>query len=139
MDKFPFSMSYQIPFDDVDMGGVVHNSKYLLFFERSRVGYFKQAGINFIPPPDDLFFVVRRHEIEYLRPLVFDDKIICEARVSEVRNSSFIFKYRILKEELLVATGMTVVVNVLPPLFNTNPLPDSFKEKITAFEQMARV
>ncbi len=135
LKEFPFSMEMWVPFDDVDMGGIVHNSKYLLYFERCRIRYFQSLGINLVPPDPGIFFVVKKHEIEYITPATFNDTLLCGSSIYHVGNSSFRFRYLIVKENGVdVVRGNTVVVNILPGEFKPHPLPDWFKEKIASRE-----
>ena len=134
MDKlkdFSFTTEFWVPFDDIDMGGIVHNSKYLLYFERCRTKYFDSLGIRLVPPDDGLFFVVKKHEIEYISPATFNDILHCGTSVYYMGKSSFRFKYLIVKETgQEVVTGKTVIVNIHPGEFRAHPFPESFVKKI---------
>ncbi len=135
LEDFPFKTEMWVPFDDVDMGGIVHNSKYLLYFERCRIKYFQSLGIKLVPPDPGIFFVVKRHEIEYITPATFNDILHCGSSIYYVGNSSFRFKYLIVKEDGKdVVRGSTVVVNILPGEFKPHPLPDWFKDRIVSRE-----
>ncbi|GEM_PF-4809993 len=134
-DHFPFHMEMWVPFDDVDMGGIVHNSKYLLYFERCRTKYFNSLGIKLVPPDPGIFFVVKKHEIEYISPATFNDILKCGASIYYLGRSSFRFRYLIIKDDgREIVRGTTVVVNILPGEFKPHPLPDWFREKIVSRE-----
>ncbi len=136
LKDFSFTYEFWVPFDDADMGWVVHNSKYLLYFERCRTRYFKHAGVQLFPPQDNLSFLVKKHEIEYLAPATFDDILVCGSSIYYIGRSSFRFKYLIVRksDEREIVKGMTVVVNILPGEYKPHPLPKSFVDKIVKIE-----
>jgi acyl-CoA thioester hydrolase len=139
MDKlkdFNFTMEMWVPFDDVDMGGIVHNSKYILYFERCRTKYFHSLGIHLVPPDPGLFFVVKKHEIEYISPARFNEILQCGASIYHFGKSSFRFRYLIINKEtgMEIVKGMSVIVNIHPGEFKSYPLPDWFRERIASRE-----
>ena len=67
----------RVYYEDTDAGGVVYHATYLRFAERARTEALRDAGIphaelleRFI-----LMFVVRRVEVDYLRPARLDDSL----------------------------------------------------------------
>ena len=65
----------RVYYEDTDAGGVVYHARYLAFAERARTEAMRGAGA----PHDELatrhglIFVVRRVEMDYLRPARLDD------------------------------------------------------------------
>ncbi len=67
-----FEFASQIAFDELDMQGILHHSRHLLHVERACHAFFQAVmGAEGFRPDlfPDLHAVVRRMEIEYLRPL----------------------------------------------------------------------
>jgi acyl-CoA thioester hydrolase len=67
----------RVYYEDTDAGGVVYHARYLAFAERARTEALRDAGV---PHPDMLaehgvIFMVRRLEMEYLRPARLDDML----------------------------------------------------------------
>jgi len=67
----------RIYFGDTDAGGVVYHSNYLTLAERARVEAMRDSGV----PHTDMMtehgcmFMVRRVNVEYLRPARLDDLV----------------------------------------------------------------
>ena len=68
----------RVYYEDTDAGGVVYHARYLAFAERARTEAMRAAGA----PHDELathhglIFVVRRAEMDYLRPARLDDLLV---------------------------------------------------------------
>jgi len=67
----------RVYYEDTDAGGVAYHASYLRFAERARTEALRDAGI---PHADllerfTLMFVVRRVEVDYLRPAHLDDSL----------------------------------------------------------------
>lgn len=67
----------RVYYEDTDAGGVVYHANYLRFAERARTEAMRQAGVPHSQLTHDhgLFFMVRRIEMEYLRPARLDDAL----------------------------------------------------------------
>ncbi len=67
----------RVYYEDTDAGGVVYHARYLAFAERARTEALRDAGV---PHADmvaehGVIFMVRRLEMEYLRPARLDDML----------------------------------------------------------------
>lgn len=71
MHRLPVRVYYE----DTDLAGVVYYANYLKFIERGRTEALRALGVDQAALKRDwgLVFVVRRVEVEYLVPAVFDD------------------------------------------------------------------
>ena len=77
-----FSWSVRVYYEDTDSGGVVYYANYLKFLERARTEWLRALGFGQIELLRDfnVLFVVRRVEIDYLKPAVFDDLLTVTVR-----------------------------------------------------------
>ena len=80
----------RVYYEDTDAAGIVYHASYLRFAERARTELLrglklnqKQLAIN-----DDLHFVVRSCEIQYLSTATLDDELVVESHISLVRGAS---------------------------------------------------
>lgn len=73
----PYHWTVRVYFEDTDAGGIVYHARYLAFAERARMEAMREAGATHaeLVATHGLFFVVRRAEMDYLRPAVLDDEI----------------------------------------------------------------
>ncbi|HYZ64409.1 MAG TPA: YbgC/FadM family acyl-CoA thioesterase [Acetobacteraceae bacterium] len=75
-----YSFKLRVYYEDTDAAGMVYHARYLAFAERARTEALRQAGV----PHDELvtqfglIFVVRRVEMDYLRPIRLDAEVIVE-------------------------------------------------------------
>ena len=76
---------------EVDWQGIVHNAVYLLYFELGRVDYLKKMGarldLNSVRGENKVVLV--RNEINYLKPVRFDELLHVHTRISRIKNTSF--------------------------------------------------
>jgi len=85
-----------VEFEDIDCYGIIHHPKILYYFERARVHFFLDNGIELENFPYGI--VVRSINIQYKNMLVMFDKIDIELRVKNVEKYRFDFDYSIKKE-----------------------------------------
>jgi len=85
-----FSTQYRVYYEDTDSGGVVYYANYLKFFERARTDFLRTLNISQsdLAAKENLIFVVRKCEIEYVSPAKLDDLIDVSVEVTEVRSAS---------------------------------------------------
>jgi len=92
-DGSGFSMKIRIYYEDTDFGGVVYYANYLKYMERARTEYLRSLGFD----QSDLFFrlrrqfVVRSASVEYVSSARFDDVLLVDAKISNVRRASLEF------------------------------------------------
>jgi acyl-CoA thioester hydrolase len=84
--RFPLKVYYE----DTDFSGFVYHANYLKFFERGRSEALHHAGVSHRDllswdPPAAL--VVRRLEIDFLRPAIVEDELLVHSRFSSARGA----------------------------------------------------
>ncbi len=124
----------EVRFRDLDAFGHVNNAVYLTYFEMARCRYWIQLfGIQSF---EEIGFVVVRTECNYRMPVQFGETIRVAARISELRNSSFVFEYEVAEEERgrLVADGKSVQVFIDPKAKHKILIPPGIRLRISEFE-----
>ncbi|HLH86014.1 MAG TPA: thioesterase family protein [Thermoplasmataceae archaeon] len=118
----------QIRYSDLDTLGHVNNAVYLTYFELGRIDYLRHSlGTLEI---SEISFVIAHAEVDFRRPIHFDDKISIETSIGSVGNSSIRFDHLIVDEsENIFASGKTVAVWIGKDKKPT-PVPDSVREKL---------
>ena len=68
----------RVYYEDTDAGGVAYHASYLRFAERARTEALRDAGISHaeLVRQFSVMFMVRRIEVDYLRPARLDDSLI---------------------------------------------------------------
>ena len=100
VNKIPSSI-YKIRFNDCDMFGHLNNSRYLDYFINAREDHLKEH-YNFDVMDyykNDLAWVISSHEIAYLRPSIYNEKVLIQSTLLEVEKD-FLHVETIMMDEL---------------------------------------
>jgi len=140
---FKHKYTVNVRFHEVDMLGVCNNAVYINFFETARLEYIKTAGLmpeKGIFSDEKIFFMVR-NEINYRSHAYYDDVLEVYSRISYIKNSSFGYDHLIVKLNTgeVIVDGKGVVVYVDPKTRKSTSLPESFIEKVKAFEPLVNI
>ena len=84
------SMMLRVYYEDTDVGGLVYYANYLKFAERARTEWLRALGFgnSGLAESAGASWVVRRCEIDYLRPARLDDEIEVRTRVVALGGAS---------------------------------------------------
>ncbi len=98
----------QIIFGDTDQMGVVYYANYLRYFEGARAAYWRGLGKSYkdLEAWGVALPVVEAH-CYYKRPAHYEDVIVVETWVSELRAASMRFAYKVHRGDVLLAEGTT--------------------------------
>ena len=98
-------MKHTIPirvyYEDTDAGGVVYHANFLKFAERGRTEFLRAIGYENLElkKTKGLIFVVRRMEVDYLKPAFLDDSLIMQSSIVSLKNTSFTMHQAVLREK----------------------------------------
>jgi acyl-CoA thioester hydrolase len=91
---------------DMDAYRHVNNSAYLAYLEQARVAMFFHRNEGF-----NAGTVISRHEIDYVRPIVYHPKPLrVEVWIEKVGGARFTVRYEIYDNDVLTARASTVCV-----------------------------
>ena len=133
-DPFRFSTVLEVRWRDLDPMGHVNNAVYFSYLEQARVHYLRELGA--IPTdPAEIGFILAEASCQFKSPLELGERVTIHTRVSEMRNSSFVFEYRLAGEDgRLVATARTVQVCYDYQVQRPIPIPDGWRAAVVAYE-----
>ncbi|MGH7285152.1 MAG: acyl-CoA thioesterase [Polyangiaceae bacterium] len=95
-------------FCETDLMGVVHHSNHLVYFEAARVEWLRRRGVSFAAWTErGLHFPVVEVSVAYKGAAFFDDALVIEIRLAELRAASARFSYRMRRGDTLLAEAMT--------------------------------
>ena len=132
---FKYSALTRVGFSDTDAQGIVYYGRYLPYFDSARVEYHRHLDM-LETRPSDYEFVMRANGIEYHAPARFDDLIEVFIRVSKIGRSSVTYEcaaFRVDDDVLMVTAQQTLVLVDLDER-RACPIPDSYRERVGAFE-----
>ena len=91
--KKEFTFPVRVYYEDTDAGGVVYHANYLRFMERARTECLRTVGFDVARLTEqNIFFVVRRVEVNYLRPARLGDALVVMSRVMKASRAKLIFQ-----------------------------------------------
>jgi acyl-CoA thioester hydrolase len=110
----------RVYFEDTDFSGVVYHATYLRWCERGRSDFLRllgndhaelMKGVDGRPPGA---FVVRRMQLEFLRPARIDDVLHVETRAGEIGAASITLHQRVVHagRPIFEATVLVVLISL---------------------------
>jgi len=99
------STSFRVRYAETDAMGIVHHSSYIVWFEEGRSHYMRQVGFPYsrVERLGYYFTVVEVHA-RYVKPARYDEKVIVDTWISELKSRGLTFSYRVRRS----ADGMTL-------------------------------
>lgn len=108
--------------------GIVHHATYLYYFEAGRVEYLRRRGIEYLEwASRGIHLPVVEAHARYRKTARFDDLILVETRLTELGRVKIRFGYRLLRDEVLLAEGFTLLACV-----NENHAPIRIPEDVAS-------
>lgn len=113
--------------------GVAHHSSYLLWFELARTGLLREAGHAYRDlESQDVRLPVLEYGCKFLKSADYDDTLVIETTVKELRSRTVTFSYVVRRGDDLLAEGYTHHVCV-DSRHKPRRLPDDVMAAITPF------
>lgn len=136
-ENFRHETVIQVRFKDVDAMGHVNNANHFTYFELARMKYFAEV----IAEPIEWNregIILASMSVNYRSPILLNDLVKVQCRVSRFGNTSFDCAYRIMLERdgksILAAEGSSTQVCFNYESNKPVPVPSSWRKKAEAFE-----
>ena len=137
MSQFRFYHPIEVRYGDLDPQGHLNNAKHLTYFEQARIEYWIQMGFftkhqSFM----EIGVIVANVHITYLEPVYFGQNINVGVRVAKLGTKSMTWDQSIIDADTgrELARGELIIVMYDYKQEKTIPIPQEWREKITAFE-----
>lgn len=103
------SVAIRVIYGDTDQMGIVYYANYLRYFEAARGAYIRDRGRSYaeLEQSGHILPVVEAH-VRYRRPAHYDELLMVEARIDQVRGASLRFAYELTRDNVLLADGWTI-------------------------------
>ena len=133
--RFKSNIPIQVRFSDVDMMGHVSNTQYQNYYDSGKVDYFD----NVLPELDfkEIGVVGASIKIDYLKPIYMKTRLLVETRVAVLGHKSLTMEHYLLdaRTKEVLSTCTAVLVCYCIQAQQSIPIPDSWREKILAFDE----
>jgi acyl-CoA thioester hydrolase len=112
-----FSYLSPVFFDELDLNGALHNSRFAVHVERAQSALFEQLGKGWTRLADrdpDLRYVVRELHMEFLAPLESPGTILVQLSAGELGRTSATYLFRCAEpdHDRTLARGHRVIVKI---------------------------
>ncbi len=137
--SFKYKIEIPIRFSDMDMFGHANNAVYLTYFEQARSNYWrdvikwdwKATGI-----------IVAKAQVDYVRPIILDEKIFAYVKTSRLGNSSWDIEYVLVCEKAdgtlsLRTMGKTVQVAINYETNKPTPIPEKERDLMKTYDNIS--
>jgi len=123
-------------FSDIDAVGHVNNAIYLTYFEEARLKYWREA-IHW--DWSDAGVIVGRSEVNYLKPIMLHDQIVCYVRTTRIGDSSFDIMHVLVRltelGEEICTTGKTVCISYDYKANKSVPIPHAERTRMIEYDK----
>ncbi len=122
-----FNFPIRVYYENTDSGGVVYHSQYLNFMERARTEWLRNLGFeqDILKEEHQCIFVVKKIEIDFMKPARFNDLLIVSTQLKESAFASFLLIQNIFNQktnEILCKADVKIAA-VYPDIFKPRRIP----------------
>jgi acyl-CoA thioester hydrolase len=115
IDGDTHTLPIRVYFEDTDFTGLVYHANFLKFCERGRSDFIRLLGIDHrsLANPKEgepAVFVVRRIEIDYLKPARIDEVLEVVTRCGELGGATLVLDQEVRRGETVLARARVSVV-----------------------------
>jgi acyl-CoA thioester hydrolase len=136
MSNSYFKTTVRVTWADTDAAGVVHFSRFFVFFERAEEEFYRSVGLSFKALRDKGLWLPRVEAFcQYKKPARFEDILEVELTLEELREKSAKLGFIVTNEETaeLLANGYFVVVAADKNTGRATQIPKEFADKLKPF------
>jgi acyl-CoA thioester hydrolase len=113
----PFQWLSPVFFDELDLNGALHNSRFAVHVERAQSALFEQLGrgwTSYAERDPDLRYVVRELHVEFLAPLESPGSLLVELSAGKLGRTSATYRFRCATPDgaRTLAEGHRVIVKI---------------------------
>lgn len=110
-------LAVRVYFEDTDCAGLVYHTNFLKYCERGRSDFIRllgidQTGLASPAAGEPAVFVVRRIEIDYLKPGRMDDVLEVVTRCGEIGTASLVLDQEVRRGATVLVHAKVMVVLV---------------------------
>ncbi len=129
-------LAVRVYYEDTDFSGLVYHANYLKYCERGRSDCLRALEIDQVAlAAEQIHFVVRKMDCEFLRPARFDDVLTVETTGAGSKGARLLLRQRVLRGDDALFTA-DVVVAVIDGKGRPQRLQGALAEKLQVFAKI---
>ncbi|MFB6283913.1 MAG: acyl-CoA thioesterase [Halobacteria archaeon] len=128
-ERYSYRVEIDVRFRDLDYMKHVNNAVYATYLEHARANYFVDVMGESI---ESLDFMVATLELDYLKPIKYDENVYVHTSVTNVGDTSMTMEYVIEADGKTAAEAKTVLVAVDGD--KPSHVPEKWRDRIEEFE-----
>ena len=89
-EGYPYFHPHRVRYSEIDLQGIVYNSRYLDYFDAAITEYMRHCGFNYATDARNTgkdFHLVKA-SVEFLKPVPYDEEIEIGVRVGRIRKEA---------------------------------------------------
>jgi len=135
MSTFRFAHPIEVRYADLDPQRHVNNATLFSYLEQARARYLQHLGLWNGMDFDDIGIIVAEAGATFTEPIAYTDEVVVEVGVTRLGNKSLELNYLVRTSDGRgLATGRTVLVAYDYRQARSIPIPEEWRQTITAFE-----
>ena len=105
-------LTLRVYYEDTDLAGIVYYANYLKFTERARTEWVRSLGIDQteLKANEGIVFAVRRVEADYISPARFDDQLVVETEVKDLKGARIVLTQNVLRDGVVLFASVVTLV-----------------------------
>jgi len=131
-----FKTTVRVTWADTDAAGVVHFSRFFVYFERTEEEFYRSLRLSFTDLRNKGLWLPRVEAFcQYKKPARFEDTLEVELTLEQLREKSAKLGFTVTNKETaeLLATGYFVVVAADKNTGKATQIPKEFADKLKPF------
>jgi acyl-CoA thioester hydrolase len=128
----------KVTYADVDLMQVVHNTKYIEYFERGRLDFLSQ----FVMPYKELIEIeeiqipVTLNSAKYFNPAFYDDNLELITKVESYSRRRLQFNYQLYREGILISEGISKHTFIKNGILKPFEIPELFITRLSQINEV---
>lgn len=133
---YPVTVEIPVQWGEMDAYDHVNNVAFFRYFESARVRYLERCGFTDSYRRHRVGAILHSTSCRFRRALVYPDRVVVGARVTELESDRFTMEYRVYSREqdAVAADGTGEVVSFDYDVGEKAPLPDSVRSGVRRLE-----
>ena len=120
----------RVRYQETDQMGIVYYANFFVYFEMGRTEYLRSLGLPYSEmEKEHIYFPVAEAHCRFRSPAHYDDVLIIQTCVSELKHATIEFSYKVIREsdKNLIAEGSTKLA-CLNAKRRPTPMPEKLRE-----------